>query len=48
MQTTPLDSAHPARAPFVYFTSGDDQTVYSVYRVVLSGGKVRESKPVLV
>ena len=37
-ETTPTNSTH--HSPFVYFTSGDSETVYSVYRVTLTGGKV--------
>lgn len=37
-KTTPTDSSH--HSPFIYFTSGDSEAVYSVYRVALTGEKV--------
>ena len=34
------DPAPQSSSPFIHFTSGDSQTVYSVYRATLTSGKV--------
>lgn len=34
------DSTPPSSSPFIYFTSGNSQTVYSMYRAAVTSGKV--------
>ena len=40
-KTTPTDHTHHSSSPFIYFTSGDSKSLYSVYRAILTGGKVQ-------
>ena len=45
VKTTPTDSTHQSSSsPFVHFSASDSEALYSVYRVILTGGKVRVSE----